>query len=153
MRPTLCLLVTLVLSAAAPAADKPEDLARAAATDFLKAVKAKDAAAVLKLADTPFLYHDGRLAAHKDAAALKAWVTGKLDELKDADKVPTTVDEVAPFATLKEKIKDAAERALAEEVVGKDGFVATAATADGKKVVIPVRMKDGKARVVGVVAR
>jgi hypothetical protein len=31
--------------------------------------------------------------------------------------------------------------------------VATTATADGKKVVIPVRMKDGKARVVGVVTR
>ena len=133
MRQTHCFLVSVALCGSATAADKPEDQAKAAAIEFLKALRTKEPDTVLKLADTPFLYHDGSLATHKDAAALKTWVTAKLQEIKDPDKVPTTIDEVIPFATLKEKIKDDAERALAEEAVGKDGFVAMTTTGDGKK--------------------
>jgi hypothetical protein len=141
----------VVMSTTVVAADKPEDLAKTAALDLLKAIKAKDAEAVLKLMDTPFLYHEGSLATHKDKADLKTWVTNRLADLKDPDKVPSTIDEVVTFATIKEKIKDDAERTLAEEAVGKDGFVAMTSTGDGKKVVIPVRMRDGKARIVGII--
>jgi hypothetical protein len=153
MRPAVCLLVAVALYGSASAADKPEDQAKAAAIEFLKALRTKEPDAVLKLTATPFLYHEGSLAMHKDAAALKTWVTAKLQEIKDADKVPATVEEVVAFATLKEKIKDEAERALAEEAVGKDGFVAITSTGDGKKVVIPVRIRDGKARVVGIIVQ
>ena len=147
----LVVAVTLTLAAPGAAADKPEDQAREAAVALLKAVKAKDADAVVKLADVPFLYRDGGLVAHKEADALKKWVADKVQEVGDPDKVPTTVDEVLPFAAVKDKIKAAADRALAEEVMGKDGFLAVVATSDGKKVGISVRVRDGKARVVGLI--
>lgn len=144
-------LALLAGCAPAVAADKPEDQAKEAAAALLKAVKARDPDAVMKLADVPFLYRDGGLASHTEAAALKKWLGEKLQEVKDADKVPTAADEVLPIAAVKDVIKGAADRALAEEVIGTDGFLAVVAAADGKKVGIAVRVRDGKARVVGLI--
>jgi rRNA maturation endonuclease Nob1 len=147
------LSVLALLAASVPlfADDKPEDKAKEAAVALLKAIKSKDADAVLNLSDVPFVYRDGGLALHKETDTLKKWVSEKLEELKDADKIPTTVDELLPFATVKEKIKDATERTAAEEVIGKDGFVAFITDGGGKKVAIAVKLKDGKARIVGIV--
>ncbi len=145
-------VVALLITLAAPvsAADKNEDKARDAAVAFLKAVKAKDSDAVLKASAAPFIYRDGdKPAVLKDEAALKAWLKDRLEEIKDADKVPTTVDKLAPFADIKAKIGDEAARKMIEDVIGKDGFVAYVA-ADGKTLPILVRIKDGKAIVVGL---
>jgi uncharacterized Ntn-hydrolase superfamily protein len=149
MRPlAVALLVALAVPVAA--ADKNEDKAKEAAVAFLKAVKAKDADAVLKVSAAPFAYREGdKVNVLKDADALKKWVKEKLDEIKDADKVPTEVSAIHAFADIKEKIKDEAQRKTLEEVVGKDGFVAVV-SADGKMVPILVRIKDGKAAVVGL---
>jgi hypothetical protein len=139
------------MSSTAFAADKLEETAKDAAIAFLKAIKTKDADAVVKLCDVPFAYREGGITTHKDADSLKKWVKEKLETLKDPDKVPTTIDEMMPFATVKEKIKDASEKELAEEVMGKDGFLAVIMTEDNKKVGIAVRMKDGKPKIVGLI--
>ena len=137
-------------AAPASAADKNEDKAKEAAVAFLKAIKAKDVDAVMKASAAPFAHREGgEIGVIKDEAELKKWVKGKLDELKDADKVPTDVDKVVPFSELKEKINDEAERKKVEDVIGKDGFVALIEV-DGKMVVILVKMKDGKGKVVGI---
>lgn len=150
MRPFVAVLLVAFAGPVA-AADKPEDKAREAAVAFLKAVKTKDADAVLKTAAAPFAYKDGEtLAVLKDADALKKWLKEKLDEVKDADKILTEVQTVHSFADIKEKIKSAEQQKTIEEVVGKDGFVAIIATSDGKQVPILVRVKDGKALVVGL---
>jgi hypothetical protein len=151
--PKRLFLVACLLASApvALAADKPEDQAKEAALAFLKAVKAKDVDAIMKLTDVPFAYKEGELAVHKEADALKKWMKGRLEELKDPDKVPRTVDEVITFDSLKEKIKTPSERVLAEEVMGKDGFLALVSSDDGKKVGIAVRMKGGKPKIVGLV--
>ena len=141
----------LGFTSAAFAAEKPEHAAKDMAIEFLKAVKTKDADAVMKLCDVPFAYREGGITAHKDADALKKWLKEKLETLKDADKVPTEISEMMPFATVKEKIKDASEKELAEEVMGKDGFLAVIMSDDNKKVGIAIRMKDGKAKVVGLI--
>jgi len=150
MRP---LIVTIVLAFVAPqvfSAEKNEDKAREAAVAFLKAVKAKDVDAVLKVSAAPFVYQDGEKAAVlKDEAALKAWVKERLDGLKEADKVPTKVEKIVPFAELKGEIKDADERKKVEEIVGNDGFVAIVSDG-GEMIGILIRVKDGKATVVGV---
>ena len=136
-------------AAPASAADKNEDKAKEAAVAFLKAVKAKDADAVMKASAAPFAHREGgEIGVLKDEASLKKWVKGKLDEIKDADKVPTEVEKVVPFAELKAKL-EADDQKKVEEVVGKDGFVAMIEF-DGKMVVILVRIKDGKAKVVGI---
>jgi len=147
----LASVVLLAFSPAAFAADKDEDKAKEAAVSLLKAIKAKDLDAVMKLSTAPFVYKDNdKPAVLKDTAALKAWIKERLDELKDADKVPTEVEKVVPFADLKEKIKDETDRKMIEDVVGKDGF-AVIVSVDGKMVVIFVRIKDKTAKVVGIV--
>ncbi|MFM8274501.1 MAG: hypothetical protein ACKODX_19520 [Gemmata sp.] len=146
------LAVTLVVALAVPAsaADTNEDKARAAAVVFLKALKAKDLDAALKVCTAPFLYRDGdKPAVLQDETALKSWLKGRFDEVKNVDKVPTAVDTLTPFADLREKIKDEANRKTVEDVLGKDGFVAFI-TADGKMIPVLVRVKDGKALVVGL---
>src|SRR5688572_27188176 len=89
------------------AADSPEDLARKAALDLLKAVKAKDLDATLKLTAAPFVHReDNKPVVLKDEAAVKAWIKGRLDDLKDANRVPTELGEVTPIADVLEKIQD-----------------------------------------------
>jgi hypothetical protein len=50
---------------------------------------------------------------------------------------------------VKDTIKDEDDRKKVEQVVGKGGYVAVMSV-DGKNVVVVVRIKDGKAAVVGV---
>lgn len=132
------------------AADKNEEKAKETALAFLKAVKAKDADAVLKLSGAPFAHREGgEISVLKDEDSLKKWVKERLEDLKDPDKVPTEIEKMMPFADFKDKIPDEADRKKVEEVVGKDGFVAMTSF-DGRQVVILVRIKDDKAKVVGV---
>lgn len=143
------LLVGFVVAPLA-AADKPEDKAKEAAVALLKAVKAKDVDAVMKVSAAPFLVReDGKMKVLKDTDSVKAWVKDKLDQIQDADKVPTEIAKITPFADLKVKL-DTENAKLLDEVLGKDGFVA-GASADGQQLVILVRLdKDGKAKVVGI---
>lgn len=132
------------------AEDKNEDKAKEAVLAFLKAVKAKDADAVMKVSAAPFAYKDGDdVAVLKDTDALKKWVKERLEELKDTDKVPTEISAFHTWAEIKEKAKDEGLRKKLEEVVGKDGYVAII-MADGKMIPVLVRIKDGKAAVVGL---
>src|SRR5262245_36999617 len=147
------LAVALLIAFAAPvsAADKNEEKAKDTAIALLKAVKAKDIDAVMKVTAVPFAYRDGdKPKVLKEEADVKAWVKERLDELKNADKVPTEIDRITPFSELREKIKDEADRKTLDEVIGKDGFVAFVKTPDDKTVAILVRIKDGKAKVVGI---
>ena len=153
MRPLAVALLVAFAAAPCSAADKNEDKAKEAAAAFLKAVKAKDADAVMKVAATPFLYKDGdNLTVIKETDELKKWVKEKLSEIGNTEKVPTEVKTLYTFAEIKDKIKDAAQRKQVEEVLGKDGFVAVV-MADDKMLPILVRVKDGKAAIVGIVGR
>lgn len=147
----VAIAILLAIASTSFAAEKAEDTAKDAAIAFLKAVKTKDADAVAKLCDVPFAYRDGGITAHKDADSLKKWLKEKLESLKDPDKVPTDINEMMPFATVKEKIKDASEKELAEQVMGKDGFLAVIMSDDNKKIGIAIRMKDGKPKIVGLI--
>jgi hypothetical protein len=149
MRPLAVALLVAVAAAPVSAADKNEDKAKEAAIAFLKAVKSKDVDAVLKVSAVPFAYRDDKLNVLKDTDELKTWLKEKLDEIKEPDKVPTELAAIHTFADIKEKIKDADQQKTIEEVVGKDGFIAVV-SADGKMVPILVRIKDGKATVVGL---
>lgn len=149
MRPLAVVLLIAATATPVSAADKNEDKAKEAAVAFLKAVKSKDVDAVLKTTAAPFIYRDDKLNVLKDTDALKKWLKDKLDEIKDADKVPTELASITTFADIKDKIKDTEQQKQIEEVVGKDGFVAFV-SADGKMIPILVRIKDGKAAVVGM---
>ncbi|MDY3552426.1 hypothetical protein R5W24_001508 [Gemmata sp. JC717] len=140
--------LTLALAAPVFAADKNEDKAKETAVAFLKAVKAKDADAVLKVSAVPFAHKEGDdVSLLKDAAELKKWVKERLEQV-DADKVPTELDALHPFAEVKEKIKDEKQRKQLEELAGKEAFVGVISV-DGNTITLLVRIKDGKAAVVG----
>ena len=148
----LLAVALFVAFAASPAvaADKNEDKAKEAGVAFLKAVKAKDVDAVMKLSAAPFAHREGGdIGVLKDEAELKKWIKEKLDEIKDADAVPTEFENFGPFADFKDKIPGEDDRKKVEDVVGKDGFVGSI-SADGKRFVMLVRVKDGKAKVVGI---
>jgi|GEM_PF-2985706 len=150
----MCLLAVALLVAFVPelgiAADKNEEKAKETAVAFLKAVKAKDADAVVKLSAAPFAHREGGdISVLKDEDSLKKWVKERLEDLKDADKVPTEIEKMVPFADFKDKIPDENDRKKVEEIVGKDGFVAMISF-NGTDVVMLIRIKDDKAKVVGI---
>jgi hypothetical protein len=145
-RLTAALLVALS-AAQAPAADKDEDKAKDAAVAFLKAVKSKDADAAMKTVAAPlFARENEQDKVLKDEAAVKAWVKRRLEEVKDAEKVPSKVAAVYRF---QEEVKDEEGRKVVEEVLGKDGFLVVA-KANGRSLLILVRLKDGEGKVVGI---
>ena len=148
------LAVTVVLAFAltpATAADKNEDKAKGAAVTFLKAVKTKDADTVLKAVELPFLVMtDGKPKVFEKSDELKTDLKAKLETIQDADKVPTEIAKITPFSELKDKVSDAEHLKAIEKVLGGDGgFIAFVKTPDDKTVAILVRIKDGKAKVVG----
>ena len=152
MRTLAAALLVVFAASVATAADKEKsdaDKAKDAAVAFLKAVNARDLDAVMKTVGTPFIYReDNKAAVVKDEAALKGWVKERLSALQDMDKVPLTVENVQPFAKTRDSIKDANDLKAFDEVMGKDGYVMVAKQAD-KLIPLYVRVKDGKALVVG----
>jgi hypothetical protein len=146
------LAVTVLVALVAPlsAADKNEDRARAVAGQFLKALKARDADALMRAAGTPFVYRTGdKVVVITDEAALKKWLKEKLDEIKDTDSISTEVKSLYTFAEIKGKIRDREQQETVERVMGKGGFAAVF-SADDKVIPILIRVTDGRARIVGV---
>src|SRR4051812_15769985 len=100
MRPFAVTLFAALVAFVAPvsAADKNEEKAKEAVTAFLKAVKAKDADAVMKVSAAPFAYKDGEdVTVLKDTDALKKWVKERLAEIGNTDKLPTEADQMHTF--------------------------------------------------------
>jgi hypothetical protein len=147
---TLALVLALgFVAPTARAGEKEEKLAKDAITAFLKAVKDKDADKVMKAVAAPFAHKDGGdVEVIDDEKKLKEWIKDRLAEI-DADKVPAEFDQFQPFDKVKDNIKNEDDRKKAERVVGKEGYAAVMSV-DGKNVVVLVRVKDGKAAVVGV---
>ena len=146
----LAVALTVALATTPALADKDDEKAKEAAVAFLKAVKSKDADAVLKTAELPFLtMNDGAPKVWEKADELKADLKAKLDTINDAAQVPTVVEKVVPFAELKDRIREEDRRKAVEKVMGDGGYLAFVKTPDEKLVVILVRLKDGKAKVVG----
>ena len=88
MRPLAIALFVAFAASPASAADKNEDKAKEAAVAFLKAVKAKGRGRGdegLRPVRPP---RRGDISVIRTRPNSK-WIKGKLDDLKDADKVPT----------------------------------------------------------------
>ena len=137
----------------ASGADKEEEKARETAVAFLKAVKAKDIDAVMKTVDVPFLFDVGgksRLVTKsEDLRTMFKTFLGKVTP----GKVPTDVGTVHNWRVLRKMAEDAGETETVgaiEKVLGKEGYAVAMGT-KGKEIIgILVRIKDGKAVVVGV---
>ena len=146
---SIAVLVLWVGSSLSLAADKPEDQAKEVVGQFVKAVKAKDVDAVMKVAGVPW-FADGKEVI-KSEDELKTYVKSKLDGLKDPDRVPSEVIRVERWDKFPRREKLGADDAKkVDEVVGKDGLVVILGR-DGKDAgAILVRVEGGKVKVVGV---
>jgi hypothetical protein len=150
MRLLAVVLMIAIAGSLASAADKDEDKAKEAALAFLKAVKAKDLDAVMKTVDVPFLIEGN------------SETIAKSDELKDAmkmfltkvqpDKVPMELGKALDVPAVKKLLdeKKAKQAEAIEKVLGDTGY-AVFILKDGKeRGALFVRLKDGKAAVVGI---
>jgi len=146
---SIAILVLWVGSSLSLAADKPEDQAREVVGQFVKAVKAKDVDAVMKVAGVPW-FADGKEVI-KSEDELKRYVTLKLDGLTNPDRVPSEVIRVERWDKFPRREKLGADEAKkVDEIVGKDGLVVILGR-DGKDAgAILVRVEGGKVKVVGV---
>jgi hypothetical protein len=154
------LSATVLDSAAAEDAD-PDAATRAAVGRFIKAVKAKDVDALLKETAVPWLdAFEERVI--KDEADLKKLWQEKLGAL-DPDNIPAEVQEVESLAKLKALGQEtpaadnpyheamvASLKAL-DQVLQKDDRIVTIGSEENALVsmFVLVRIKDGKARIVG----
>jgi hypothetical protein len=146
---SVAVLVLWVGSNLSLAADKPEDQAKAAVEQFVKAVKAKDVDAVMKVAAVP--WWAGGNDVIDSADGLKTYLKVKLGARENAERIPSEVLRVERWDKFprREKLGPEAMKKV-DEVVGKDGLVVTMGK-EGKGVgAILVRVEGGKAKVVGV---
>jgi hypothetical protein len=143
---------------ATPAADKPEDQAREAAVAFAKAMRAKDAEAATKLADVPFLHLDDprrKPAPIAKTDDLRAELKTVVDRLADPGRIPTDVLEVVPGDKVAARYGRKDNKEVTEQIerfLGKAGFLVILDRGGGKPGGgVLVTVKDGKAKVVGIV--
>jgi hypothetical protein len=153
MRWLACL--SLVFSAApVRAADKDEDKAKEVVVAFLKAIKAKDIDALMKTVDVPFYLDGVRRKPVATADDLKAKLRAELDRVKP-EEVETEVGKVLDLPAIRKEAgadADAKDSLIPdiEKVIGKDGFVVPVLRDGKERYAVLVRIKDGKAKVVGV---
>jgi hypothetical protein len=116
----------------------------------MKAVKAKDLDAVMKTVDVPFMMvADRKPKVFDKVEDLKADLKMKLEMLKDTDKIPTEAGELLDLAAIRKKVESKKDEELIktlDKVLGDKGY---AVMLKGRGAVF-VRIKDGKAKVVGV---
>jgi hypothetical protein len=130
-------------------AETTEEQAKATVGEFIKAVKARDVDAVMKVADVPWFTDEKSLIKSRDD--LKAYVSKKLEGLKDPDRVPSDIRRVQTWEKfdLKKKL-GADEQKLADEALGKNGLIVVVGRDDNDAGFILIRVDGGKAKVVGI---
>jgi hypothetical protein len=137
------------------AADQADDKkVKQAAVAFMKAVKAKDIDAVMKTVDVPFMTTERATAKVMDKVEdLRADLNGKLEKIKDVDKIPVEAAEVLELGAIRKKLEDRKKddvlKAI-EKVLGDKGCIVLLQR-DGRKTGgLLVRVKDGAPKVVGI---
>jgi hypothetical protein len=155
MRP-LAALVLLAFAAPAPAADKNEEKAKEAAFAFLKAVKAKDADAVMKVVGVPFTF-GGKTEAVTKREELRPQVVEWLKEVSP-NKVPDAVGRVLDLPTARKILEakkedersrgDVAALKVAENVKGDAVLFVVLNKGGFTQASVLVRLQRGAASVV-----
>jgi hypothetical protein len=143
----LVLGVVLSLSASSVAAQdkKADDKAKEIHGQFVKAIKAKDLDGMMKLVDVPWIGFSKEVI--KDEKDLKKALKGFLDSIEDPAMVKADIKEILSYAKFREKFKDKKEALKLLDVLkltNDDRVIVEASAA------IIIRIRDGKAKVVGV---
>ncbi len=125
--------------------DKADIQAKEVAAQFMKAMKAEDSQAVMKVVEVPFFW-DGKKNI-KDRQEMERNFARVFEE-KDLTQIEYTIKAVHTFGKLPENLLNEKDKGLLKEVLDKDDrIVLVALKRDG--LAIMVRFREGKAKVVG----
>ena len=133
--------------------DAQDMLAKKAFEQFMQAYKASDIEALMEAVDTPWFHNAKEVI--KDREQLKREFHKELGREKDRAGLQHRITDCVAYKTVREKLREE-ERKLAEEVLKEDDRVllvriGKVVTGDqGDKVAFLVRIRDGKAKVVGL---
>jgi hypothetical protein len=152
---TLAWIALAWLAASAPllAADSPDMLAKKAVEQLLKAYKASDINGIMEAVDIPWFHNAKEVI--KDREPLKREFHKELGREKDRAALKHVIDNVVSYKSVREKLREE-ERKLADEVIQPDDRVLLVRIGkevdggQGDKVAFLVRIKEGKAKVVGL---
>lgn len=126
---------------------KPDDQAKAAVQEYIKAVRAKNLDRALKVVEVPWLANGKRIV--KDQPELAKWLKAKIDGVDNPADIPSEVLRVQTYGEARAGITDEGFRKLADQVLGKEDFVVDL----GRRGVVYdshfVKISGGKAKVVG----
>jgi len=129
--------------------DKTKMKAKEVVEQFIKAIKAEDLDALLKIIDVPWL-HDNKVIKDKDDQ--KATIKKAFDD-KDFSNLSAEIREYHTYGDVREKLKED-RREKVDEVLSKEDVIVMIQldTGDGNKRRngVLVKIKDGKAKVVGL---
>jgi tyrosyl-tRNA synthetase len=143
----------VTLTEAGRADDAVDKLAKEAVEQILKAYKASDINAIMATVDTPW-FHSGKEVI-KDREQLKREFHKELSREKDRAGLQHKITDCMAYKTVRDKLKGE-EQKLADEVLTEEDRVLLVrigkdVTGDqGDKVAFLVRIRDGKAKVVGL---
>jgi hypothetical protein len=126
---------------------KPEQLAKVAAGELSKALKAKSLEGALKVIDVPFLKDNGKIV--NNQGELKKYLEAAIAAIKDPDTAPVEIIAVLPYAKAREKANEDDRKAL-DQVLNKNDWVVFIGRENRRIYSALVRVKDGKAKVVGL---
>jgi hypothetical protein len=133
--------------------DSPDMLAKAAVEQLLKAFKASDINAIMEAVDTPW-FHNGKELI-KEREQLKREFHKELSRDKDRAGLQHKITDNVTYKSVREKLREE-ERKLADEAIKEDDRVLLVRIGkdvsgdQGDKVAFLVRIRDGKAKVVGL---
>jgi hypothetical protein len=143
---TACLIIVAAAGPAVAADADADKQAKEIYGQLFKAIKAKDLDGVMKLVDVPWFGLGKGVV--KDEKEVKKRFKEFLDNLKDTSELKVDIKEVMSYAQFREKYKDKKDllKLLDEMKLTKEDRVIVASQA-----AVVVRIRDGKAKVVGVI--
>jgi len=150
----LLLIVSLPVPAAvAHAEDATDKLARQAVEQFIVAYRTSDIKGMMEAVETPWFHNAKEVIQTREQ--LQREFHKELGRDKDRANLKHIITQVVTYKSVREKLREE-ERKLADEVIGPEDRVALARLGkevdggQGDKVAFLVRIRDGKARVVGI---
>lgn len=121
--------------------------AEKAALEYLRALSAKDLEALASVSAVPWLDDGSRVV--DDIAKLRDRLKSEIAAASDGSKLPTEVISSQTFGEVRDTLGSEPFRALADRVVGNDGFVVGVGRSGALFDLMFVKIIDGKAKVVG----
>jgi len=130
-----------------PGSPKAEDQAKEVVGKFIKAFKAKELDKLLEVVDVPWVDDLAKGEVIKTKEALKKHLQALLQESK-----PENLGEVlrvVAFSKLRDKIKQEEIRKMLDQVISKEDLVVEYGVGKRERSIALVRVRDGKAKIVG----